>query len=140
MPEDPAAYLEKHLIQPVLSELSEQCCRDLPTELTPYLIAKLSEKYPKAAETAAIPAEAKAWTPASLEVYNQKQLTVYLEDLRWAPTLAATGMALLVPHRAAGLPSLDALTKVLHGDRAAGRVGPGVGAGVGTRGGTRVAR
>ena len=64
MPEDPAAYLEKHLIQPVLSELSEQCCRDLPTELTPYLIAKLSEKYPKAAETAAVPAEAKVWRPA----------------------------------------------------------------------------
>ena len=89
MPESPKAYLEKHLIEPVLAEISEQCCRDLPTELTPYVIAKLSEKYPKAAEAAQIPAEAKVWQAASLDIYNRKQLTMYMEDIRWAPTLAA---------------------------------------------------
>ena len=47
--------LEKHLIQPVLSELGAVLPR-LTWNLTPYLIAKLSEKYPKLQEPAAIPA------------------------------------------------------------------------------------
>ena len=85
--ESASAYVDKHTIQPILAELSEQACKDLPTELTPYLIAKLAFKFPKAGE--GVPAEAMAWSKASVEIYNPKQLTMYLEDLRWAPTLAA---------------------------------------------------
>jgi len=83
------AYLARNAITPTFAELLENCCKDMPDSLTPYLLYKLKEKFPAAAKTVEIPPEAIAWKPKDIKVYNKVQLTTYLEDLRWGPTTAA---------------------------------------------------
>jgi hypothetical protein len=87
--EDAAAYTAKHSVKQTIAELLDNCCRDTPEELTPYLVAKLTEKVPAAAKSIEIPPEASAWKSSKVPVYTQAQLKQYLEDIRWGPTLAA---------------------------------------------------
>lgn len=89
--ETPDAYLSRQSVTPTFSELLEGCCRDLPetTDLSAYLLYKLKERFPAAVKGIDIPAEAIAWKPKDLKVYNKVQLHSYLQDLRWGQLTAA---------------------------------------------------
>lgn len=90
MPRESAdAFIQRNSIKPTFAELLEGCCKDLPDSLTPYLLCKLRERFPAAANTVEIPVEALAWKSADVKVYNKVQLGQFIEDLRWAPTSAA---------------------------------------------------
>ena len=98
MPRESAdAFIQRNSIKPTFAELLEGCCKDLPDSLTPYLLCKLRERFPAAANTVEIPVEALAWKSADVKVYNKVQLGQFIEDLRWAPTSAALGRSISFP-------------------------------------------
>merc|ERR1711871_1754765 len=91
MPAEPAEqYTKGASLAPTVSDLLQKCCEDLPETLQPYLLAKLCELYPAAADGVTFEdPQAKVWKPSGKKIFNKKELIKYLEDLRWTPTVEA---------------------------------------------------
>ena len=82
-------YLKRHSVRPIFEELLDNCCKELPDALEPFLLDQLASKFTAAADAVGVPAEARAWKQSGVQVYKHAQLMAFLDDLRWAPTVEA---------------------------------------------------
>jgi hypothetical protein len=89
--EDATSYIKSNSLETLLSELLKECCKDLPAyhSLSPYLLSKLCDKFPQAAQSVEMAADARKWDKSGLVLFDKVQLTTYLKDVRWSSLTGA---------------------------------------------------